>query len=143
MLGPQKSLSASFVVDAKGSQGFLAVLSASEATRDKCVCVCLFVCLSEGQAQHFGLWMSRLPLAAEDAALARMLQMLKPSSHARWVMSHRRGMRGIYIHDLIYVDTLQVISTRVAFVYIYIFRICEQGASMSIWNQARLDARLC
>ena len=37
MLGPQKSLSASFVVDAKGSQGFLAVLSASEATRDKCV----------------------------------------------------------------------------------------------------------
>ena len=39
MLGPQKSLSASFVVDAKGSQGFLAVLSASEATRDKCVFV--------------------------------------------------------------------------------------------------------
>ena len=43
MLGPQKSLSGSFVVDAKGSQAFLAVLSASEATRDKCVCVCACV----------------------------------------------------------------------------------------------------
>ncbi|CAJ1336109.1 unnamed protein product [Effrenium voratum] len=28
-------------------------------------------------------------LVGKDAALARMLQMLKPSSHARWVMSHR------------------------------------------------------